>query len=1371
MTRILQTAFYVLALSFSLFSQPINYTTPGTYTWTVPPCVYEITVKVWGGGGGGGGALAIMKNSSSGGETCSGGAGGGGGGFTSKTFSVTPGQTYTVVVGAGGTAGIAGAGSWSGGITTLAGNGGTGGTSSFTGNGQNLNATGGIGGGGASGYNTTTSAVDLNTVGTGGAGGVGSGGSSNFTGGAGGSGYIPGNFSNDFSGPGGGAAGPGGNGGSNTPPYAGVADPAAGVGQAPGGNGAKGRYNNQPGKQEKAGYNGLTYGGGGGGAVAHIDPYNVAKAAGGAGANGAVIIEYTSSGSPTPTPVITLTAATCSADGTVKISNYSASNSYSFTPSGPTVGAGGVISGMVAGTTYTVTATASGSCESSASSSFSLSPQLTPPTVTVSPNATICSGNSATLTAGGADTYVWSPTTNLSSSTGSSVIASPTTTTTYTVTGTASNGCTNSAQVTITVTPPPTANAGNDVTTPCGIGVQIGETTSTTVSPMAPAGCSGASQMIVNPAGGAYINSVSTTGGLTTNISNLNTLVDGNNPQTDYIAFNRWYSNFTNHLVDANQGGSFQLNLQGNKGATGSNPPTFSFRVWIDWNNDGNFDNIPGSELVHTTATTASNPFNFNNITINVPSNAAIATVRMRIRVKYGAEFVASDASCTKSNPNGWPGQGNYDHTSEVEDYSVQIYPAGGGGGNSNYTYSWTPTTGLDDPTISNPTATPSSTTTYYVTVTDTQTGCTATDSVVVTVNQPSPIFNPIAPFCAGTTAPTLPTTSTNGIAGTWNPAVVSNTNSGSYTFTPNVGTCASDTTIQIVVNPATETPIISTTPATCTDQGSSSITNYSAGNTYTFSPTGPTIAANGAISGMTIGTAYTLIASNGSCPSNPSNPFTNDDVLSAATSPTVATTAASCLSAGTASINNYSASNNYVFTPPGPTVGLDGVINNMTYDQNYTVAIDNGGCSSGESDPFSISGQLTNPPTPIVSVIDPTCTENGSATISNYNANYLYNFSPAGPTVSSAGLISNVTFGQSYTVVADGGGCISQPSNGFTVSEMLTNPVLTVSNDVTICAGANTTISANGANTYNWDNGFIGSTQVVSPSATTTYTVVGTNSNGCSASESVTVTVVDAMNLSISVNASKGCGPVTAQFSSNATSPIQLTWDFGDGTTSNAYNPTHIYNSENCYAVTLTADNGLGCITTVSLNDSICVYAQPNASFWATPATIENYPYEVQVNNNSTNATNYTWYFGDDTAPSHSFEPSHTYASDASGGFTIMLVASNAIGCVDTAYYGVKIIEDLIFYVPNSFTPDGDQFNNTFKPVFTAGFDKYNYEMIIYNRWGEKVFQTHNTEIGWDGTYNGKMVQDGTYTWKIIVKVSDYDEHKQFVGHVNMIR
>lgn len=117
------------------------------------------------------------------------------------------------------------------------------------------------------------------------------------------------------------------------------------------------------------------------------------------------------------------------------------------------------------------------------------------------------------------------------------------------------------------------------------------------------------------------------------------------------------------------------------------------------------------------------------------------------------------------------------------------------------------------------------------------------------------------------------------------------------------------------------------------------------------------------------------------------------------------------------------------------------------------------------------------------------------------------------------------------------------------------------------------------------------------------------------------------------------------------------------------------------------------------------------------------------------------------------------------------MLVASNDAGCVDTTYGYVKVREELIFYVPNTFTLGGDQFNNTFFPVFTSGYDVFNYELLIFNRWGEMIFELHNTEIGWDGTYKGAMVQDGTYTWKIKVKVKDYDEHKQFVGHVNMVR
>ena len=97
----------------------------------------------------------------------------------------------------------------------------------------------------------------------------------------------------------------------------------------------------------------------------------------------------------------------------------------------------------------------------------------------------------------------------------------------------------------------------------------------------------------------------------------------------------------------------------------------------------------------------------------------------------------------------------------------------------------------------------------------------------------------------------------------------------------------------------------------------------------------------------------------------------------------------------------------------------------------------------------------------------------------------------------------------------------------------------------------------------------------------------------------------------------------------------------------------------------------------------------------------------------------------------------------------TVILYAYSSLGCVDTAYINFLIVEELIYYVPNSFTPDGDMYNQTFQPVFTAGFDPYDFEMLIFNRWGETIFETHDASIGWDGTYGGVLCQDGTYTWK----------------------
>ena len=283
--------------------QPVQstfaYSVTGSTTWIVPACVNFVTVEAWGGGGGGGGNIAVLTTS--GGETCTGAGGGGGGGYAARTYAVVPGQSYTIVVGAGGTAGPAGVGTTAA-ITTAAGNGGAGQSSTFSGPATvgpgTLTGTGGNGGAGAGGRNTSSSAC-LFISGAAGTGSVGANGSVNYTGGNGAAGLIL-DHSTDKSGGGGGAAGPGGNGG--TAPAAGsvgVATPPAGIGNPPGGNGGTGKIWNTPALSQQNGDPGVAFGGGGGGSLIHTSAIGAYTAVGGAGARGEVRLTY-NPGCPLP---------------------------------------------------------------------------------------------------------------------------------------------------------------------------------------------------------------------------------------------------------------------------------------------------------------------------------------------------------------------------------------------------------------------------------------------------------------------------------------------------------------------------------------------------------------------------------------------------------------------------------------------------------------------------------------------------------------------------------------------------------------------------------------------------------------------------------------------------------------------------------------------------------------------------------------------------------------------------------------------------------------------------------------------------------------------------------------------------------------
>lgn len=178
-----------------------------------------------------------------------------------------------------------------------------------------------------------------------------------------------------------------------------------------------------------------------------------------------------------------------------------------------------------------------------------------------------------------------------------------------------------------------------------------------------------------------------------------------------------------------------------------------------------------------------------------------------------------------------------------------------------------------------------------------------------------------------------------------------------------------------------------------------------------------------------------------------------------------------------------------------------------------------------------------------------------------------------------------------------------------------------------------------------------------------------------------------------------------------------------------------------------------------------------PDAQFSADPQVLTNLETEVQFTNNTTGAVSYEWDFDDGSDISNEVNPLHIFPDEEAGGYVVELVAYSPFGCSDTFTLVVQVHEELVFFIPNTFTPDGDEYNQTFKPVFVSGYDPFDYTMFIFNRWGEIVWESHDVTVGWDGTYHGKMVQAGTYQWKIEFLTSETDERKMYTGHISILR
>src|SRR3989338_3104521 len=685
-------------------------------------------------------------------------------------------------------------------------------------------------------------------------------------------------------------------------------------------------------------------------------------------------------------------------------------------------------------------------------------------------------------------------------------------------------------------------------------------------------------------------------------------------------------------------------------------------------------------------------------------------------------------------------------------------------------TYSWSPPGGLSATTGASVTANPVVTTVY--TVTGTIGGCTGTATATVTVNPIPVVVVNGATICDGASttltangattyvwSPSSGLSATSGSSVTANPAVTT-----TYTIDGTTNGCTGTTTATVTVNP---NPAVNVNSATICAGASATLTANGA-TSYTWSPPGGLSATSGAsvTANPAATTVYTVTGTTSGCTETATSTVTvNPNPIVNVNSATICAGSSTTLTANGATT--------YTWSPPGGLSATSGtsVTANPAVTTVYTVTGTIGSCTGTATSTVTV-----NPlPAAVAGNNGPLCPgDQLNLTAANVpGATYSW----TGPN-SFASVLQNPT--NASIVAADAG--------VYTLTVTLNGCTSTTTTTLALNPGASTVINPSGPYCSNgsqvtltaaspgglWTgNGIVNSaTGLFDPSVaqignnTVTYDVP----NDCGGPSSATIVVLAIPMVNFSPNVTSGCAPLPVTYT-NLSNPqgSNVTWDFGNGgSASTVASASTTYTNDGCYDVTLTVTDNQGCTNSATLNDIVCVIPAPIAAFTTSESIATITDPSFQFINESSNAVSYVWEFGDGTS-STGISPDHTYPGE--GGYEVILIATNAAGCIDTAELSVKVIEELIYYIPNTFTPDVNEFNNTFQPVFTSGFDPYTFNMKIFNRWGETIFETKNHEIGWDGTYDGKLVPQGTYTWKVYFMDAETDKKYEDFGHILLIR
>ncbi|MBN8703143.1 MAG: gliding motility-associated C-terminal domain-containing protein [Bacteroidetes bacterium] len=231
----------------------------------------------------------------------------------------------------------------------------------------------------------------------------------------------------------------------------------------------------------------------------------------------------------------------------------------------------------------------------------------------------------------------------------------------------------------------------------------------------------------------------------------------------------------------------------------------------------------------------------------------------------------------------------------------------------------------------------------------------------------------------------------------------------------------------------------------------------------------------------------------------------------------------------------------------------------------------------------------------------------------------------------------------------------------------------------------------------------------------------------------------------------------------------VSWNWDFGNGSNSLQQNPNNCYPTNGAYSISLIVTSNAGCKDTSTVNNMITVHPTPIANFTVTPVNPSISAPSINLTNGSTGYTNFVWNFGDNTLDSLNTNATHTYDTEVPTDYTIGLYLVNQFGCVDTAEATVKIGPDWVIWFPNCFTPSGDLINDFFD---IKGIGIKEFELWIFDRWGEQIFNSTSLDNKWNGRRDNKLelVQQDVYVWK--ARVTDiFDQAHQYIGHVTVLR